>query len=103
MDQTTFFSCLEKQNKVKQLFLHCTSPEEKYKKLIEIGQNLTPISPTAKVPENAVSGCQSLLYLSACYKDQKIIFTAASDALISAGLTALLIMVYSEESPEVVL
>lgn len=50
--------------------------------------------------ENSVQGCQSLLYLHT-EKEQKILhFHAYSDALISSGLAALLIFLYSGESAE---
>ena len=43
------------------------------------------------------------MFLRAYLNAQEIVFEAEADALISAGLAALLIQVYSNELPEVVL
>jgi cysteine desulfuration protein SufE len=98
-----FDSCLEKQQKLKDLLLACSSEEEKYEKIIELGRQQPPLSECYKTAENLVSGCQSQTYLHSYELNDKIIFEAASDALISAGLAALLIKVYSEETTEVIL
>lgn len=96
-------SCLIKQNEVKLLFLECQSEEDRYKKIIELGRQLPPLPEVYKIPENIVQGCQSTVYLKSIFKNGVVIFEAEADALISAGLAALLIKVYSGEAPEVML
>ena len=96
-------TCLEKQRKMKESFLACPSIEAKYQKIIELGRQQKPMTPSAKIPENLVAGCQSQMYLYAFWSGDKIIFETESDALISAGLAALLVNVYSEETPETIL
>lgn len=103
MTDPLFSSCLAKQQKVKALFSSCTTAEEKYQKIIDLGRQLAPVEVCYKTPENLVRGCQSNLYLHASFKDGKVNFEAAADALISAGLAAILILVYSGEPPEVIL
>ncbi len=76
---------------------------QKYELLMEMGRRLPPYPEALKTPERVVSGCQSTLYLAAALKEEKIEFIACSEALISSGLAALLVAVYSGESPEVVL
>lgn len=98
-----FESCLKKQEAVKAQFTHCSTEELKYEKLIEKGKELPKLSPEKRISENLVSGCQSVMYLDAAYKDGFIYFTAESDALISSGLASILIEVYSGESPETIL
>lgn len=98
-----FESCLEKQKQIKELFLACPSEEAKYEKIIELGRSQTPLAPADKKPENLVKGCQSQMYLNAYWSEDKIVFVSESDALISAGLAALLIRVYSHEQPETIL
>ncbi len=93
-------AALEKQQKLKEIFLSFSSPEEKYEKIIEMGRQLPPLSPTARTEQNLVSGCQSLLYLEVEMRDGLIYFNADSEALISKGLAALLIEVYSGTPPE---
>lgn len=79
------------------------STEERYKTLIEMGRKLPPYPEQHKTVDRIVPGCQSTLYLRATLKDGKLFFEAHSDALISAGLAALLINVYSGETPETIL
>ena len=75
--------------------------EELYQALMKL--ELPPFDESWKTEENLVSGCQSILYLHSEIKDGKIYFYAASDALISRGLAALLVDFYSGKSPEDVL
>lgn len=98
-----FDSCLEKQKKIKDLFLACPSEEAKYEKIIELGRQQSPLGAIYKVPDNLVKGCQSQLYLHSYWSNDHIIFESEADALISAGLAALLVLVYSGESPEAIL
>lgn len=98
-----FESCLKKQAEVIQLFADCLSQEDKYKKIIELGREQKPISPEFKIPENIVAGCQSTVYIHSSFVEGKVVFEAEADALISAGLAALLVKVYSYETPEVML
>lgn len=98
-----FESCLEKQKKIKELFLACPSEEAKYEKIIELGRQQSPLAANDKIPENLVKGCQSQMYLHSYWSNDHIMFESESDALISAGLAALLVQVYSGESPEAIL
>ena len=98
-----FESCLAKQEKMKEILLTCETEEARYEKLIEMGRELPKLTDTQKTPNNMVKGCQSQMYLCATVNNNTINFEAEADALISAGLAALLIQVYSGESPEVVL
>lgn len=90
----------QKQQAIKEIFSRFSSPDEKYEKIIEMGRSLPPYSPAAKTEENLVSGCQSILYLETTYKDGLVYFNADSEALISKGLAALLIYVYSGQPPD---
>lgn len=96
-------SCLEKQDDVKKLFQSCATEEEKYNKLIELGKKNPPLNDKYKVEGNVVPGCQSIMYLHTELKEGKVNFQAESNALISSGLAAVLLMVYSGEEPDVIL
>lgn len=98
-----FESCLDKQRLIKELFSTCSSEEARYQKIIELGRQQTSLSTHEKVPANLVKGCQSQMYLCSHYENGYVIFRSESDALISAGLAALLVQVYSGESPETIL
>lgn len=94
-----FTSCLKRQNELMDLFSACPSQEMRYQKIIEMGQKLPSFDATARLPCNLISGCQSIMYLKTLYENGKIYFNADSEALISKGLAALLIHVYSGEEP----
>ncbi len=98
----TFESCLHKQAEIKTIFAACQAPEARYQKIIELGRQLPPFNPAARTPANLVPGCQSVMYLETSLDDGKLILNADSEALISKGLAALLIRVYSEETPETI-
>lgn len=76
---------------------------KKYTHVIEMGRALPPYPQELKIPSLEVKGCQSTMYLQSELKEGKVFFNVDSDALISKGLAALLIHVYSGESPESIL
>lgn len=96
-------SCITKQNEIKRIFLLCNTEEEKYQKIMEWGRELTKLDNQFKTPENRVKGCQSTLFLHTFRHEGLLFFEGESDALISAGLAAILIKVYSGETPETIL
>lgn len=98
-----FTSCKEKQNQIKSLFAACPTEEAKYQKIIELGRDMLPLGDKYKIPENIVKGCQSIMHLRSYMQGETVIFEAQSEALISSGLAAILILVYSGETPETIL
>jgi sulfur transfer protein SufE len=96
-------SCLLKQKAIKVFFSQCQHAEARYSAIIEMGKKLIPLDAQHKNSENLVKGCQSTMYLHAALNEGTVIFSAESDAMISAGLAALLIEVYSGETPETIL
>jgi len=98
-----FESCMQKQQHVKDLFAPFKTEDLKYQKIIELGKKLPPFPESEKISEYVVKGCQSIMYLSAKLEEGKVFFAVGSDALISAGLAAILIQVYSGETPEAIL
>jgi cysteine desulfuration protein SufE len=85
------------------LIISSYSPTEKYEWLIQKGKELQPFPMEKCLKENQVSGCQSIVYLYSQFQEEKIYFFAYSEALISAGLAAVLIDVYSGQLPETIL
>jgi len=72
----------------------------KYEYLIELGKSLPEINNEDKIDENLIKGCQSRVWLHAKKNENKIIFTADSDAIMTKGIIALLIKVLSNQKPE---
>lgn len=96
------FSIQEKIDRLEKKFSSLPSLEARYNLLIEMGRALPPYPSEWKTEKCLVKGCQSILYLHTEKKEEKIFYTATSDALISAGLAALLLAVYSGEPPEAI-
>lgn len=92
-----------KQDEVKKIFSSCKTAEERYELIISLGRNLPPMNPLYKTPQNLVEGCQSKLYLHASFIDNTLHFECDSDALISKGLAAILLLLYNNKSPEFII
>jgi len=73
---------------------------DKYQFLIDIGKNLSPLAVEYVVDSNLIQGCQSKVWLHAEFKNDKIQFTADSDAIITKGIIALLIRVLGNRTPD---
>lgn len=93
----------EKVDYLKELFSSCANAEAKYRMIMELGKKQPLLNPSHKILENVVKGCQSTMYLYSVANDGMIHFQAESDALISSGLAAVLVLVYSGETPEIIL
>lgn len=88
---------------LKRKFENLSSKEALYQKIMEWGKKLAPYDPAWVDEKHRVVGCQSVMYLHSTCEQGKMCFYAKSDALISAGLAALLLEVYNGESPETLL
>ncbi|MBE3139959.1 MAG: SufE family protein [Thermoplasmata archaeon] len=73
---------------------------DKYNLLIDLGKELPVIDPKFKVKDFLIEGCQSKVWLHPDYDGKMITFTADSDAIITRGIVALLIKVFSDRTPE---
>jgi len=74
--------------------------EGKYEHLIELGKSLPKIDDRFKTEDKIIKGCQSKVWLHSEKKENKIIYTADSDAIITKGMVALMIRVLSHQSPQ---
>jgi cysteine desulfuration protein SufE len=102
-DNLLFESCRAKQLRIKNLFAGCADPQVKYEKIIELGRALPPYPKELMTPCRVVKGCQSTMYLHTSLVGTTVHFQVHSDALISAGLAALLLAVYNDESAATIL
>ena len=84
-----------KENKIISEFSLYSSWEEKYEHLIEIGKEIPLIKSSKKTPDYLIQGCQSNVWLDCEKKEGRLYFSADSDALISKGLAALIIQLFS--------
>jgi len=73
---------------------------DRYEYIIELGKTLPLIKEEDRKDDLLIKGCQARVWLKADYKDGKIILTSDSDAIITKGIIAILIRVFSNQTPE---
>ena len=76
---------------------------QRYEYMIELGKSLPLIDPEYKTEDNIIIGCQSKVWIHADLKGDKLVFTADSDAIITKGIIAVLIRVFSNQHPDAIL
>ncbi|WP_166385655.1 SufE family protein [Polaribacter sp. 11A2H] len=72
---------------------------ERYEYIIELGKSLPIIEEANKLDENLIKGCQSKVWLFSELEGDIIKFSADSDAILTKGIVALLLRVYSNQKP----
>ncbi len=73
---------------------------QRYEYMIELGKSLPLIDDQYKTEVNIIKGCQSKVWVHAEMKNDKVVFTADSDAIITKGIIAILIRVFSNQHPK---
>lgn len=93
----------EVQNEIIDEFAMFDDWTERYEYIIELGKSLPIIDEKYKTDENLIKGCQSKVWLNAQQKNDKVVFTADSDAILTKGIIAIMIRVFSNQSPQDIL
>ncbi len=75
---------------------------ERYEHMISLGKSLPLIDPSLKTDDKLIKGCQSKVWLHSEIKEEKVVFTADSDAIITKGIVAILVRVFSNQTPEAI-
>jgi len=70
---------------------------QRYEYIIDLGKNLPLIGEEFKTDDNIIKGCQSKVWLKGEQNDDKIVFTADSDAILTKGIIAILIRAFSNQ------
>lgn len=70
---------------------------QRYEYIIDLGKKLPLIQEEFKTEENIIKGCQSKVWLKGDQNEDKIVFTADSDAILTKGIIAILIRVFSNQ------
>jgi len=76
---------------------------ERYEYIIDLGKSLPLIDEAYKLDENLIKGCQSKVWMYSEVENDKVVFTADSDAILTKGIVALLLRVFSEQTPKAIL
>ena len=72
---------------------------QKYEYMIELSKTLDKMDDNDKNDKNLIKGCQSKVWLKADYLDGKIKFRADSEAIITRGIIAILLLVFNNKKP----
>ena len=72
---------------------------DRYEYIIDLGKSLPIIDSQYKLEENLIKGCQSKVWLYSELDSDRVKFTADSDAILTKGIVALLLRVFSEQKP----
>lgn len=70
---------------------------QRYEYIIDLGKSLPLIDEQYKTEENIIKGCQSKVWVHGELIEDKIVFTADSDAILTKGIIAILIRVFSNQ------
>jgi len=70
---------------------------QRYEYIIDLGKKLPLIKEEFKTDDNIIKGCQSKVWLKGEQNNDKIVFTADSDAILTKGIIAILIRVFSNQ------
>ncbi len=73
---------------------------QRYEYMIELGKSLPLIDEQYKTDDHIIKGCQSKVWVHANMEDDKVVFTADSDAIITKGIIAILIRAFSDQKPK---
>lgn len=93
----------EIQNEIIDEFSMFDDWEERYQYMIDLGKTLPLIDDAHKTNDNIIKGCQSKVWVHANMNDNKVVFTADSDAIITKGIIAILIRTFSNQHPTAIL
>ncbi|MBR5929999.1 MAG: SufE family protein [Prevotella sp.] len=96
-------SIQEIQDEIIEEFSELDDWMDRYQLLIDLGNEQEPLDEKYKTESNLIDGCQSRVWLHADYHDDKLWFSAESDALIVKGIVSLLIRVLSGHTPQEIL
>lgn len=70
---------------------------QRYEYIIDLGKALPLIDEQYKTEDNIIKGCQSKVWVHGEQIDDKIVFTADSDAILTKGIIAILIRSFSNQ------
>ena len=85
---------IEVQNEIVEEFSLFEDWMQRYEYMIELGKSIDLIDSSKKIDTNLIKGCQSKLWLHAELREDRLIFKADSEAIITKGIAAILLRVF---------
>lgn len=93
---------IEKQQQIIAEFSALGEWMDRYNLLIEKGKTCPLLPDNEKTESFLIKGCQSRVWIKAELQEGKVYYKADSDAVITKGIAALLIYVFSGEEPQTI-
>ncbi|MEZ5757975.1 MAG: SufE family protein [Emcibacteraceae bacterium] len=85
---------------IKETFEFMDEWEDRYRYIIDLGRQLPDFDEKDQTEENRVHGCTSKVWLVYEKQGDKLIFKGDSDAHIVRGLVSIILMIFSNKTPE---
>ncbi len=85
----------EREKELIEEFAFFSDWTQKYEYIIELAKDLPLLEDQFKTDDYRIKGCQSQVWLNASDDNGKVVFKADSDAIITKGIIAMLVQVYS--------
>ena len=92
----TYINLFKQVEKLK----NSNDPKRKYEYILWLGKKLKVPNETILIQENKVQGCISEVFVKASFQEGKLYWEGYSDALITKGLLAFLIIGMNELTPK---
>ena len=73
---------------------------QRYEYMIELSKGLEKMDEQMKNDKNIIKGCQSKVWLHAEFNEGKIKFLADSEAIITRGIIAILLIIFNNRTPK---
>jgi len=91
------------QDTIIQEFAAFDNWDARYEHIIKMGKTLSPLPEEVMTEKYRVEGCQSQVWIKAKMGEDGLVhYQGSSDAIIVKGLVALVLRVYSDQSPKTV-
>jgi len=94
---------IERSRELVEMLSFLEDKDDKLQYLIDKGKSLAPLDDNFKTDTFKIEGCQSMLWLVPEFKKKQLFFRAGSDAVITRGIVAVLVDVYSGGTAEEIL
>lgn len=96
-------SILDRQERLIDEFLLFDDWAERYQYLIDLGRGLPLLPPSLRAERDRVTGCHGETFLSAARQNGRLFLYGASDMPVLAGILAIIVHIYSGETPSDIL
>lgn len=96
-------SIIQKQKSLVAEFREIDDWRERYRAIIEMGEELPPFPEEFRTDENLIKECQNKMWLASAFIDGRVVFYADGESQIVKGLAAILVLLYSNHNPNEIL